>query len=72
MTPTELKQARRKLGLSQAALGDALHITRGMVGLMERGQKDISIRTGMSVWCLLYEAGLATPGDRLLEIQNEN
>lgn len=64
MTGHELKQARKLLGLSQSALADKLQISRVMVGLMERGEKTIEHRTELSVWCLLYEANIASPGDR--------
>jgi DNA-binding XRE family transcriptional regulator len=64
MTGTGLQQFRRKLGLSQAALGKKLNLTREMIGLMERGHKAISTRTELSVWCLLYEADMAEIGDR--------
>lgn len=64
MIGEELKEARRKLGLSQHGLGDELGMSRVMIGLMEREEKPIEPRTEMAVWCLLYEAGEATPGDR--------
>lgn len=56
MTGYELKQARQSLGLSQAALGDELHLSRVMIGLMERGEKPIEKRTELAIWCLLYES----------------
>lgn len=64
MTGAELKQARQLLGLPQHALADRLQITRVMVGLMERGEKNIEHRTELAVWCLLYEANIANIGDR--------
>ena len=64
MTGEELKEARRLFGFSQEKLGDKLHMTRVMIGLMERGEKPIEKRTELSVWCLLYEAGISTSGDR--------
>lgn len=70
MTGAELKEARRKLGLSQQALADELGMSRNMVGFMERGYGEggkpvgISQTTAMAVWCLLYEAEAAEIGDR--------
>ena len=64
MINNELKDARQKLGLSQAGLGEALHLTRVMIGLMERGENPIEKRTELAVWCLLYEGGFAAIGDR--------
>ncbi len=57
-----LKESRMSLGLSQAALGSRLGLSRVMIGLMERG-RPIEPRTGLSVWCLLYEAGIEKIGE---------
>ena len=53
MTGSDFKQVRRKLGLTQQQLGDELHMTRVMVGLMERGEKPIERRTEYAVQYLL-------------------
>lgn len=48
-----LKWARTKLGMTQAQLGDALDLTPVMIGLMERGDKDVGKRTDLAVRYLL-------------------
>jgi len=40
-----LRDARRRLGLSQEALGAAAGIHRTEVGLLERGERDPRLRT---------------------------
>jgi transcriptional regulator with XRE-family HTH domain len=57
MTSEQLKEARQQLGFSQQALGDQIGMTRVMVGLMERGDKQIELRTELAVECLLRRAG---------------
>jgi transcriptional regulator with XRE-family HTH domain len=69
MTGEELKEARRKLGLSQQGLAAAIGKSKTMIGYMERGYGPsgpigIEPTTELAVWCLLYDAGEATPGDR--------
>lgn len=64
MTGRELYQSRTLLDLSQEALGEKLNLSRVMIGLMERDQKPIDIRTELAVWCLLYEAESAKIGER--------
>lgn len=63
MTFRELHQARRTLGLTQQQLGDALHMTRVMVGLMERGEKTVERRTELAIRYLLIAGGHAKPAD---------
>jgi len=63
MTGEELEQARRKLGLTQQQLGDELHLSRVMVGLMERGKKPIDRRTDLAMRYLLIAGGHAKPAD---------
>ena len=41
MTPTELKQARRKLGLTQSELGKLLDVGGRMIRAMEAGHRRI-------------------------------
>lgn len=48
-----LKQARTKLTMTQAQLGEALDLTPVMIGLMERGEKDVGKRTDLAVRYLL-------------------
>jgi len=45
MHPRELKTLRLALGLTQSELAAQLGVTRVFIGLMERGQKQISKRT---------------------------
>ena len=63
MTGTEMGQARRKLGLTQQQLGDELHLSRVMIGLMERGDKPVERRTELSMRYLLICAGHSKPAD---------
>ena len=58
MNGKQLKQARNRLGLSQSRLGEAIGMTREMIGLMERGDKQIERRTELSIRWLLYEDGV--------------
>jgi DNA-binding XRE family transcriptional regulator len=53
MTGAELQKARRKLGLTQKELGEELHLSRVMVGLMERGEKKVERRTELAMRYLL-------------------
>jgi len=55
MTNKELKEARRKLGLTQSALGEAIGLTRKSIGEMERGQAPIELRTSLAIKYLLIE-----------------
>lgn len=48
-----LKQARAKLGMTQAQLGEALDLTPVMIGLMERGDKEVGKRTDLAMRYLL-------------------
>lgn len=45
MTGDEMRSRRTRLGLTQTELGRQLGLSRVMVGLMERGVKEISLRT---------------------------
>jgi transcriptional regulator with XRE-family HTH domain len=49
MQGDELKALRKRAGLTQAELGDALDLTGAYVGEMERGEKKIERRTEMAV-----------------------
>ena len=55
MNGKQLKQARKRLGLSQSRLGEAIGMTREMIGLMERGEKQIERRTELAIRCLLHD-----------------
>lgn len=52
MTPSELKQARQKLGLTQQKLADELGLSRVMVNQMEKGVHGIERRTELAVMYL--------------------
>jgi len=56
MTPSEFKQARQKLGLTQLALANAIGMTSKMVGMMERGQAGIELRTELAIKQLITES----------------
>ncbi len=58
MTPIQLKQARQLLGFTQDELAEKIGMSRKMIGMMERGQKPIELRTALAVRCLLYDAEL--------------
>ena len=58
MNGKQLKQARKRLGLSQSGLGEAIGMTREMIGLMERGEKQIERRTELAIRCLIYDYGI--------------
>lgn len=45
MNGDEMRSLRTKLGLTQAELGEQLGLSRVMIGLMERGEKKVSLRT---------------------------
>lgn len=61
MTGSQLQEARRKLGLTQRELGDELRLSRVMVGLMERGEREVERRTELAMRYLLIRAGHVTP-----------
>ena len=71
MTGEQLKKARDRLGLTQQDLADKIGITREMIGLMERNLSPVQRRACLAVWCLLYEAGINLPGDRLKFAEGE-
>lgn len=53
MTPQELKDARQRLGLTQAELGRVLGFSTVYVMLLERGKKPIQPTTELAVKYLL-------------------
>lgn len=64
MTRDELIDARRRLGYTQQALGDALGVTRRHIGAMERDEKPITRTTDLAIRYLLTEhRGAATSPD---------
>ena len=71
MTGGELRNYRLVLRKSQLELGSSIGMSRTMVGYMERGVDGegnpvvIGPRTELAVWCLLYEAGAHTVGERV-------
>ena len=60
MQPEELKALRVKAGMSQAALGEAIGMSRVTIGLMERGEAPIEKRTGLAVRYVVEQASRAT------------
>jgi len=67
VTNSELRQIRRRLGLTQRELGEQIGLTNVMIGQMERGESPIRLTTAMAAWCLLYESGLVKVGGRRKE-----
>lgn len=63
MTSTELQEARRKLGLGQAALGAAIGVSASQVYSMEVGRRDIGLCVELALRYRLIESGLATMAD---------
>jgi DNA-binding XRE family transcriptional regulator len=53
MTGEELRQARRRLKMSQAELGQALELHKNTIARMERGELGIVKTTELSVRYLL-------------------
>lgn len=49
MQPIELKGARQELGMTQHELAEALGLTPQFIGMMERGEKPIELRTVLAV-----------------------
>lgn len=49
MTPTQLKSARKRLGLSQPALAKLLGVTRDSIAKWESGRVPIDTRTALAV-----------------------
>ena len=55
MTPTELKKARQKMGLTQSQLADKLGVQRLAVVRMENGDRSITKTTEILIGYLLKE-----------------
>ncbi len=53
MTGAELKEARERLGMTQAAMAEALGMQRNSVARMERGEQRIMRTTELAVKYLL-------------------
>lgn len=53
MQGEDLKAMRTKAGVTREALEDALGLTVGYVGRMERGEKPIEKRTAIAARCVL-------------------
>lgn len=53
MTGEELREARERLGMTQAALADALGLSRLFISQMETGFRSVSDRTARQVQQLL-------------------
>lgn len=60
MTPTELKQAREALGMTQDALATALGLSRSAIARMEAGQSRIVKAIELAIEHLKGRAGLSS------------
>ena len=69
MTGDEIRLLRRKAGLSQAALGIAIGMSRESIGRMERGRDGVERRTELAV---RYVAEVGTPEVRTREQIHED
>lgn len=49
MQGEELRERRKAMRLTQADLAAALSLTQTFIGMMERGEKPIEIRTALAV-----------------------
>lgn len=49
MQGSELKEARKALGMTQADMAAALGMTSVFIGMMERGERPIELRTVLAV-----------------------
>jgi len=68
MTPEQLEQARKILGLTQAELGHALGWTGPkQVQNLELGHRPITTQTALAVECLLRRAGKRPQVSRLID-----
>lgn len=56
MQGSELKALRQQAGMSQGQLDEALGLTPGYVGKMERGDKPIEKRTALAVLYIVERA----------------
>lgn len=66
MTGAELQGVRRKLGLSQAALGASIGVSASQVYSMESGRRDIGLCVELAVRYRLNEAGIYVELDKRL------
>ena len=63
MSPEELQEARRKLGLGQSALGAAIGVSGSQVYSMEAGRRDIGLCVELALRYRLVESGHNTMSD---------
>jgi transcriptional regulator with XRE-family HTH domain len=61
MQGDELRAMRKALGMTQAAMGDALGVSGVYVGMMERGEYAIERRTELAVRYLMLTSPKASP-----------
>lgn len=54
MTPAALRKVRKAAGLTQRRLADAVGLSAGFIGEMERGEKPIEKRTWLAVLFIAY------------------
>jgi len=57
MSGARLRDVRRRLGITQAALGVALGISALEISRKERGVRKITKQQALAVECLLWRAG---------------
>lgn len=53
MQPSDLRALRKSAKMTQAELGEAIGLTQGYIGEMERGEKPIEKRTAIAVLCVV-------------------
>lgn len=58
LTPSELRERRRALSLSQGQLARSFGVGERTVSRWETGALDIPVHVDLSLRCLEYEAGL--------------
>lgn len=63
MEPDELRRLRMKVQMTQAEFGEALGLTGQFIGMMERGQNPIELRTELAA---RYLAGHTKPNGRVI------
>jgi DNA-binding XRE family transcriptional regulator len=64
MRPDELKALRKAIGMSQQELADRIGLSRETVGLMERGQAPIEVRTALAVRWIALNTTWAEEGNQ--------
>ena len=63
MTPDELRALRKEAGLTQAALAEAIGLSRPTIVLMEGGRMPVERRTELAVRYVVVMAGRSARAD---------